>query len=894
MERKLLRYRSGVFDSPTGPIGSHINAICRAKNGNLLISTMGQGALMHRQGKLEVMAAPSGLPHFPILAIAQTADASIWSGTRGAGLYRQHDRRTDPVMEGLPNLKVNCLRTGPNGDLWVGTDSGIVHWDGSRLVAAGPALPHQIQVLSIERDHDGNIWAGTDSQGLLRINERGVAYLEKPGERSRDAVTAVFEDREGNLWIGTASGIERLRDSAFVTYSQAEGLPAGGNSPVFVDAENRVWIAPVDGGLWWIEGGRRGRVPNQGLDSDVIYSIAGKQGELWLGRQRGGLTQLRTVGNSLAVRTYTKAEGLAQNSVFSVYQARDGVVWAGTLSGGVSKLSGDRFTTYTSTTGLLANTVADILEGSDGTMWFATPGGLNELWKGRWRGYTKKDGLPSDNVYSLLQDSTGVLWIGTAAGISFRSARAIETPVVAPQRLREPILGIAEDRYGSLWMATSDHVLRVNRERLLRGTLREEDVRQYGTQDGLRGTEGIRRHRSVIADATGRIWFSLNHGISVVDPARLNRNAAPVIAQVQTISADGSPIALEGPVHIPGGTRRVTFGYVGLSLSAPELVSYRYRLDEYDSRWSEPTSVREAGYTNLAPGSYRFRVRASNPDGAWDDKEAAIVVEVVPLFWQTRWFRGGAVLACFGAIVMFLRLRMRRMTRRLNLRFEERLAERTHVARDLHDTLLQSFHGLMLRLQAVEDLLPAGRAKQELERTLERADQAIAEGRNAIYALRSAATTTNDLAQALRAVGDEVTSGVCPNFRLVVEGPARDLHPVLRDEVYRIAREALRNAFSHAQAHQIEAEIIYSERLLRLRIRDDGNGISPAILEAGRPGHYGLSGMRERARQVGAKLDIWSGVGTGTEIDLSIPGSIAYVINPAKLFHLRPFRRKAG
>jgi signal transduction histidine kinase len=210
------------------------------------------------------------------------------------------------------------------------------------------------------------------------------------------------------------------------------------------------------------------------------------------------------------------------------------------------------------------------------------------------------------------------------------------------------------------------------------------------------------------------------------------------------------------------------------------------------------------------------------------------------------------------------------------LRLEERLGERMRIARDLHDTLLQSFQGLMLRLQVVDELLPPGRAKEQLEQSLERADQAIAEGRSAVHDLRSSTTTTNDLARAVRGIAEELACDGAPVFRLVVEGTARDLHPILRDDVYRIAREGLRNAFSHARAQHVEAEITYGEHLLRLRIRDDGAGIPPDILEAGRSGHYGLGGMRERARQSGAKLDISSGVGTGTEVDLSVPGSIAY------------------
>jgi signal transduction histidine kinase len=257
------------------------------------------------------------------------------------------------------------------------------------------------------------------------------------------------------------------------------------------------------------------------------------------------------------------------------------------------------------------------------------------------------------------------------------------------------------------------------------------------------------------------------------------------------------------------------------------------------------------------------------------------------------WAWISAVCLVAAAIFAAYRYRLASVHAAINLRFEERLAERTRIARELHDTLLQSFQGLMLRLQVVDDLLPPGKAKTQLEQTLERADQAIAEGRSAVYDLRSSALTTTDLAQALRALGDELAAEGSTAFELVVEGPPRDLHPIIRDELYRIAREALRNAFRHAGAMHIETEISYGERTLRLRIRDDGQGIPREILEAGRPSHYGLSGMRERARQIRASLEIWSGAKAGTEIELGIAGSIAYRATVSRpLF--RWFRKKAG
>lgn len=226
--------------------------------------------------------------------------------------------------------------------------------------------------------------------------------------------------------------------------------------------------------------------------------------------------------------------------------------------------------------------------------------------------------------------------------------------------------------------------------------------------------------------------------------------------------------------------------------------------------------------------------------------------------------------------------RVRKLTEaQLTLRFEERLAERTRIARELHDTLLQSFQGLMLHFQAVDDMLPPGQAKDALEKALDRADRAIVEGRDAIQNLRSSTTITNELAQALAALGEELGcarngGGTLPPLRISVEGTPRELHPILRDDVYRIAREALLNAVRHAHANKIEADITYAKRLLRLRIRDDGRGIDPKLLGAGRDGHWGLPGMRERAEQIGARLDIWSELGAGTEVDLRIPASVAY------------------
>jgi signal transduction histidine kinase len=267
-----------------------------------------------------------------------------------------------------------------------------------------------------------------------------------------------------------------------------------------------------------------------------------------------------------------------------------------------------------------------------------------------------------------------------------------------------------------------------------------------------------------------------------------------------------------------------------------------------------------------------------------------------PRAWNPLALVASVAFLITAGVITGMVARMRKLTEaQLTLRFEERLAERTRIARELHDTLLQSFQALMFHFQAVNDQLPTGKAKEDLEKVLDQADHAIVEGREAIQNLRSSATLTNELAQAMTELGKELAvapdgQGNSPTFRVSIEGRLRELHPILRDDIYRIAREALRNAFRHAQASKIEAEITYDEHHLRLRIRDDGKGIDPKLLGAGRDGHWGLPGMRERAQQIGAQLDLWSEAGKGTEVELSIPGSIAYGTSPGGGFRL--FRKK--
>ena len=876
----VLRYSHGKFESVASGAGatlSLVTAMSRENAGGVLLSDLMSGTVRMQAGKFEELAPARVLPGAAVTAsMAEMPNGRIWQGTLGAGLFYLVDGKATRVAAGLAEKKINCVLPVGDKELWVGTDHGLFRWNGS--VFSRVALPPSVgkpQVLTILRDRDSNIWVGT-AAGLFRINAGGISLSNEQGFRGNGAIDAVFEDREGNLWVGGAGGVERIRDSAFVTYSKAGGLPSETSGPVYVDPENRTWFAPADGGLYWLKDGRVHTVKSAALEKDVIYSITGSNHEIWIGRQHGGLTHLEDSGGIVA-HTYTQADGIAQNSVYAVHQGRDGAVWAGTLSGGVSKYKGGRFVIYTTANGLASNTVASIIETGDGTVWFATPNGLSALSDEHWTTYAARNGLPSDEVNCLFEDSSGVLWIGTSNGVALFSSGRVQVPRDVPGVLRSQIYGIAEDKRGWVWIATSTHVLRVQRDKLAGGTATMADIREYGLADGLQSTEVAKRNNAVAADSSGRIWFSTTRGLSVVDPSHIVDNSPPAIPHVETISADNNAVSLGNSVRIPSSHKRITFDFTGLSLAVPERVRFKYMLDSFDRTWSEPVATREAVYTNLGPGSYRFRLVASNSDGIWNGPEAVVAVTVAPAFWQTWWFRSACVLVVGSGMLLLYRFRLRRLTSQMNVRFEERLAERTRIAQELHDTLLQGFLSASMQLHVADDRLPENSpVKPMVSRVLTLMKDVIEDGRNTLRGLRSRSYELRDLAQAFSRIPEELSLQQQIDYRVIVEGQPRPLHPVIRDDVYRIGREALVNSFRHAQASSIEVEIEYGAKRLRVNVRDNGFGIDPQVLRSGREGHWGLSGMRERAERIGARLTVWTRPAGGTEIELSIPAALAF------------------
>jgi signal transduction histidine kinase/ligand-binding sensor domain-containing protein len=876
---RTILYHDGKFEDSYGSVdlqGMTLTAAIGDYDGNLFLAGLGDKTFRFKSGRLDTVVSAEENPG-TVISLAATLDGSVWLGTEDNGLFRERQGRISRITQGLKDLKINCILPAQTGGVWIGTDNGIRLWNDGALVPVDLPPPlRRLRILAMATDHDGNIWIGTN-HGIFRITRSGTVSLEQLNSNAGSEVSAIYEDFDGDIWFGGSRGLERLRNGIVTVWGASEGLPSGGYGAVYVDSAGRTWIAPTSGGLYWMRDGKIGHITLDGIERDVVYSISGGGGDIWVGRQRGGITELSAKGERFVARTYTQADGLAQNSIYSVTRDRNGKVWAGSISGGVSRLSDNRITNYTTANGLVSDTVNSIIEGFDGTIWVATSGGLAAFSNDRWTSYTARDGLPSEVVRTIFEDSQHVLWIATARGLVYLSAGRIRIPPDLPNALREQVFGAAEDGVGTLWLTTSDHVVRVSQDRLLNGSLTDTDVQTYGVEDGLPQGQGVARDRTVVADRRGRVWFTLSSSLCLTDPLMTVKDALPVRVRIESVSEDGHDAASQKSIDIPAGAQNISFTFGETNLSAPARIRFRYRLDGPGQNWSDPVGTRQVVFSNLPPGNHVFRIVASNTLGLWNGPETSVPFVIEPSFWQTAWFRTGSVIALCLMIVTLYRLRIAQMTRQLNIRFQDRLAERTKIAQDLHDTLLQGVLSASMQLDLAEDQIPEGSpAKPMLRRVLELMSFVTDEGRQALKGLRAANSDSVSLESALSRLSAELYCGDQIEYRVVVKGSPRPLHAVVRDEVYRIGREAVNNAFNHAKPNMVEVETEYASQYFRLTISDDGRGIDPSILSDGRAGHWGLSGMRERSENIGAKITLRSRIGSGTEVELTMPGKVAF------------------
>jgi signal transduction histidine kinase/streptogramin lyase len=623
---------------------------------------------------------------------------------------------------------------------------------------------------------------------------------------------------------------------------------------------------------------------------------------MWVGTIGRGLNRFDPETGRFTAYLHDPAvlSSLSNNAVDHLFVDHTGTIWVGTWDGlnRFDPASG-RFVVYKRDWKSQANAVYGIAEDQDGMLWLGGTSGLQRFdpRAGKFTGYQHKLDNPnsiSDNrVINVYVDHSWAIWTTTHNGLNKLDRKSgIFTRYYVKDGLPSNRLNcIMPDPAGHLWISTT--------EGLSEFDPRAKTFKNFSVTDGLPGMD-LTGWSACAESRNGEMYFGGFSGGTAFYPEEIvgSTYEPPVVftdfqlAGVSVGVGGGSPlkrsISYSQGVTLSHTQTMFALEFAGLSYYSQGTNRYRYKLDPLDSEWHEVGSgQRVVSYDKLPTGEYEFRVQGATGRGPWRDPGASLRIVILPPWWDTLWFRSISVLLVLLSAYAAHSYRIRQISQRFNLRMEARVEERSRIARDLHDTLLQSFHGLLLRFRTASILIPDRpmEARQQLESAIDQARQAITEGRDAVQNLRSSATVTNDLAAAIGALGQNLAAHEngdnTPAFSIGVEGATRELHPILRDEVYRIAAEALRNAFRHADAGQVEVEIHYGEKELWLHVRDDGRGMEAKVPQGQSPaGHFGMHGMRERAEGVGGRLEVWSELDSGTEVELTIPASIAYSTSP--------------
>jgi signal transduction histidine kinase/ligand-binding sensor domain-containing protein len=934
--RGLFRFDGVEFEPYAPPAGvtlpaHNIYALMATPDGGLWISFRPSGLGFLKNGQLRVFTAPEELPESQVYCFARDPDGRIWAGTQTGLAVFDGSRWSDVGSDwNFTKQRTWSLFVDREGTLWVGSADTILFLPrGSKSFQQTGIRTNGVP--QIAQGRDGRLWMAEWSKPARPIPLAGREPAANDPEIRVEADKLLFE-REGGLWMTVNSGgVRRVRfperlgnrkltadDPELESFKSNDGLSDDTTDNMLEDREGNIWISSSKG----LDRFRRSHLVPVKLPPNYrgLTLLAGDHGDIWAASaSRNPLLHL----NSEKIDTER-----AFMEIASVYQDPQGIVWWGG-QGGVWRQRKERFDFFPQPIGT-DDWFWEIFPAADrGGLW-ARLGDrdLVHFNDGVWANPEKPEGLPELLPSSSFEDPSGRIWLGYKDGQvrlmknnevqSFASAGPdigrikvirgrgphfwfggeLGLAIFNDGRFRtvlppggQPfgsVSGIVETPDGGLWLNEINGIVCISPEEI-RQLINNPDhritYRLFDFLDGMPGGPQMNFTVSTAVDATdGRLWFATDNGLAWIDPANIAENPIPPPVSIRALRTGERTFDPSLPLKLPQGTTDLRIDYTALSYSIPEKVRFRYKLEGIDGDWQDANTRRQAFYNNLGPGRYLFRVIACNNDGVWNETGAALDFSIEPMFYQTVWFRFLLILLALfltaSLLLLLYRWRLARTTERLSIGFEERLAERTRIAHELHDTMLQGFLGATMRLQAVSNLLPAKseKAKENLDKVLDQIDLVLEEGRRAIWGIQSSSVGENDLIQAFTLAGEDLTKTYRTNFSLTIEGESRPLQPPVRDQIYRIGREALTNAFRHSQATEIELELEYSAKHLRLVIRDNGCGISPDYLSAaGRFGHLGLSGMREYAEQIGAELKIWSRIESGTEVELVVPHQIAFV-----------------
>jgi signal transduction histidine kinase len=834
---------------------------------------------------------------------------TLWVA-QGGFLYRRPLDQRSYTRTNVPASVVIRFAQRPDGHIWI-TDvtdmargrTQLIDQQGN-LVSVLPftALPSGLLYAS-----DGSLIMPLRYQGVRRFSAEELSgrsgnhpqpdVLTRELGLSSNATTAALVDSHGNIWLGGARGLDRLRPLHLVPFERT----AGDNTRWMVCASKRgeLWIASSANLLYRMSRGARTRVPAVG----DIHSLSCADGDrAWFVDHNG----VSAVTSGTITRVPPIAQVREATQIMRVSAASDHTLYANVYGiaadgGGIWRYKDRQWTRLTGEGDLGAAGLSLYVDSQD-RLWTGFTQGKVFMHAGG-RAQVFSSGVPGLGwVWALLETSRGFFAAGNGLAV-LRDAQFIQL-AFADRTFVRGVRGMVESPNGDLWLNTASGIAHLPLAELEAGLANPSyPMKAVLISEGDFAGAGQSRNsltETAARDSDGNLWFATRNGVVSLDPEGKGTATRLPIVTIRSITADRRP--LDDRARVAPGSRSLEIEYIGVNLTAPEKVTYRYRLDGFDQSWQEAGARTAAIYTQLPPGSYRFNVMASNGDGRWTDPISSRSFTILPSFHQTRWF--AAAVAATALLVLFAihRVRVRQISRVLSARLDERVAERTRVARELHDTLLQSFHSVMFRFQGAANVLPdrPQEAKQRMDTALKHGTHAIREGRDAVQGLRASTMITNDLAAALSTLGEQLSvtpvsdpQAHAARLDVTVHGTPRSLHPIIRDDIYRIAGEALRNAFRHAHADRIELEIRYDDRQFQLRVRDDGRGIDAAALSGHQTGHFGLPGMRERAELLGGQFEVWSETAMGTEVALTVPAEAVYAMPRARR-HFWSMSRRTG
>jgi signal transduction histidine kinase/ligand-binding sensor domain-containing protein len=902
-----LHFRTFVHDAPAALHGN-ITSLAVDEKGQLWVGTP-TGLFLYRNHQFQPIQKP-GKAESP-LSIRQLLPrraGGVWVRNKSEILYVDtHGIHAEPLPVSVNEVVDFCEDNG--GRLWLAMHDRVVVLHGSEAAAsyplAGAGLLYRApdgrifagdghhlflftgehfvkqpnsgteEFVNVLIDRHNDLWMASGGlQGISRLASGTIEKLNKKTGLTSNDVRELFEDRNGDIWIGTIAGLQRLHEGIFTSYTSRDGLAPGNNQydAIFEDAKGSIWAGTLEEGIaqwqneqWHTygehEGVRRGQVRGFAEAGDKpVFAMADYGIFGWT--EKGAKGRFRPIPD------------IPPGYVTSPLRTKDGSLWFSVplpRKGIFRNLNGKR-TTYGVADGLSDDATWSLVADAQGDLWAGTASGLYHWHDEHWA----RDPRPLHQVFGILPRPDGSMFLGTSSGLVFFGAGKNTTSWNVAQREGLPgdaVFAVVEDEHGDLWLTTTGGICRIPRRQLdamNSGAAKQVSPEIYTLADGLKGRSVLPMGQVTATRAhDGRLWFATTAAPAVASP--IATEEAQPQALLGDVTVDERHVEPD-QLTISPGRHRLTFNFTAPSFIAPEQIRFRYRLTGWDTNWIEADTTREASYVGLPPGKYSFQVQALGRTGDAGPVSAATALTLEPFFWQTRWFLLAMIALAAALVIEITRRRTQARVERLNMRFQERATERERIASQIHDTFIQDLIGTALQLELVglqmeEDTAVARRSLHDLAARLR---GVIARSRDIISNLHSMAAPEQGLIELLQHVDAEFRLGDEPAFEVVGEGVAVELSPFVRDEVYRICREALANAFRHASAKNVLVTVHFDSDLLKIVVADDGSGMTEQMQAYGRPGHFGLSGMRAHARRIGAKLSVQSECDRGTRVTLEL------------------------